>query len=182
MTDTAVDAPPKGARAALALGGLVAALMGVAILVWPTKTAVVVTAMVAIQAIIVGGAYFGYGIMAKGLGTGGRIGHALLGLLYVVAGIYAFTELERSTAFLAVFVVIMIGIMWIIEGFVALFTLDKAASKGLAIFFAILSLLAGATLVMSPLWGAVFLWWFIAISLIVLGVLNVFRALFNRTH
>lgn len=182
MTDIATDASPKGARTALAVGGLASAAIGIAILVWPTKAAVAVTMLVAVYAVIAGVAYVGYGIASKSLGTGGRLGHVLLGVLYAIAGVYAFTELERSAAFLAIFVTLMIGIMWIVEGFVALFTLDQAASKGLAVFFAILSLFAGGTLVLSPLWGAVFLWWFVAISLVVLGVLNVIRALFNRTH
>ena len=38
----------------------------------------------------------------------------------------------------------------------------------------------GFTLISSPLWGAVFLWWFLAIALIVLGVLNVLRAITGR--
>ena len=71
----------------------------------------------------------------------------------------------------------MIGVVWIMEGFVALFTLGAARSKALAIVFAIISIIAGVTLVSSPLWSAIFLWWFAGISLIVLGLINVGRAI-----
>ena len=67
----------------------------------------------------------------------------------------AFTELPGTAALLAVFLVIMVGVMWIIEGFVSLFTLGftlgEAGSTGVTIVFAILSIVAGITLVTSLL-------------------------------
>jgi len=98
----------------------------------------------------------------------------------MVAGVYAFTSLQRSAAFLAVFITIMVGVMWIAEGLTALFTLSQSGSKVLTIVFAVLSVIAGFTLLSSPLWGVVFLWWFLGISLVVLGILNVLRALVGR--
>ena len=73
------------------------------------------------------------------------------------AGIVAFTQLQRTAAFLAIFLVIMMGALWVVEGFVALFSLGRAESKGLTIFFALISIIAGFTLISSPLMGAVFL-------------------------
>ena len=46
--------------------------------------------------------------------------------------------------------------------------------------FAILSVLAGFTLLSSPIWGAVFLWWFLGLSLVILGALNVARSFAGR--
>lgn len=175
-------APAKGARLALVIGGIAAVAFGIAILVWPTKAAVAVTALIAVYAVIAGVVYVALGLFSKGLGAGGRIGHILLGVLYVVAGIFAFSQLQESAAFLAVFLTILVGVMWIVEGFVSLFSLGGAGSKVLTIVFAIVSIIAGFTLVTSPLWGAVFLWWFLAISLIVLGALNVVRALFGKKN
>ena len=74
----------------------------------------------------------------------------------------------------------MVGVMWVIEGFTSLFTLGQSGSKIATIIFAILSVIAGFTLLSSPLWGAVFLWWFLAIALIVLGALNVIRAITGK--
>lgn len=71
----------------------------------------------------------------------------------------------------------MIGIMWIIEGFTALFALGESDSKGLTIAFAVISVLAGISLVSTPLWGAGFLWWLVGVSLLVLGALNLIRGL-----
>ena len=169
-----------GGIAAMLVALPAAIAFGVTILFWPTKTAIALTGIIAFQAIVGGIIYLARGLTAKELGTGGRIGNVLLGLLYAGAGIVAFTQLQKTAAFLAVFLVIMMGALWVVEGFVALFSLGKAESKGLTIFFALISIIAGFTLISSPLMGAVFLWWFLALGMIVMGVLNVGRALFGR--
>lgn len=180
MAASTASAPAKGARLALLIGGLAAVGFGIAVLVWPTKAAVALTGVIAVYAIVAGIVYAAIGLFSKELGAGGRIGHVILGILYVVAGAYAFGSLQQSAAFLALFITIMVGVLWIVEGFTALFTIGRAGSKILTIVFAIVSIIAGFTLLSSPLWGAVFLWWFLGIALIVLGALNVIRALTGK--
>lgn len=175
-----VTAPPKGARLALLVGGLAAVGFGVAVLTWPTKTALALTGVIGAYAIIAGVAYVAIGALSKSLGAGGRIGHLILGLLYIVAGAYAFSSLQQSAVFLALFLTAMVGVMWIVEGFTSLLTLDQSGSKFLTILFAFISVAAGFTLLSSLVWGAVFLWWFLGISLIVLGALNVVRAITGK--
>lgn len=172
--------PAKGARLALLIVGLAAVGFGIAVLAWPTRAAVALTAVIAVYAIVAGLVYAAIGFLSKDLGAGGRIGHAVLGLLYVLAGAYAFISLQESAAFLAVFVTIMVGIMWIIEGVTALFTLGQVSSKALTVVFSIISVVAGVTLLSSPLWGTVILWWLLGISLVVLGGLNVVRAVTKK--
>lgn len=166
----------NGIRTALGLGGVLSVILGILILVWPGKTAMVVTAIIAIYAIIAGLVYAGLGIFSKDRGGWSRIGHIVLGVLFVIAGIIAFMNLGATTAWLAVFLGILVGIMWIVEGVVALSTLGDAPSKGWTIFFAIISIIAGVVLLFSPLWGAVVLWWLLGISAIVLGIIQIFRA------
>jgi len=163
-------------RTALGIGGVLSVIAGVLILVWPGKTALVVTAIIAIYAIASGLAYAGLGIFSKTKGGWSRVGHILLGVLFVIAGIVAFTNLGATALWLAAFIGILVGIMWIVEGVVALSTLGLAASKGLTVFFAILSIIAGVVLLFSPLWGAVVLWWLLGISAVALGLVNIVRA------
>ncbi len=163
-------------RTALGIGGVLAAIIGILILVWPGKTAMVVTAIIAIYAIAAGLVYAGLGIFSKTKGGWSRVGHIALGVLFIIAGVVAFLNLSQTTAWLAVFLGILVGIMWIIEGVVALSTLGDASSKGWTIFFAILSIVAGIVLLFSPIWGAVVLWWLLGISLIILGIIQIVRA------
>jgi len=170
-------AATNGIRTALGLGGVLSVILGIVILVWPGKTAMVVTAVIAIYAIIAGLVYAGMGIFATGKGGWSRIGHVLLGVLYVIAGIVAFSNLGLAAATLAIFIGVLVGIMWIIEGVVALSTLDVAPSRGWTIFFAVISLLAGISLLFSPLYGAILLWWLLGISALVMGAIQIGRAL-----
>ena len=174
-TSPAEKSAVNGIRTALGIGGVIALIVGILILVWPGKTAAVVTAIIAIYAIAAGLVYAGLGIFTKGRGGWSRIGHIVLGLLFIVAGIVAFLNLSAATAWLAIFLGILVGIMWIVEGVVALSTLGDAASKGWTVFFAIISIIAGVVLLFSPLY-IIALWWLLGISLIVLGIIQIVRA------
>ena len=165
----------NGIRTALGLGGVLAVIVGILILVWPGKTAMVVTAIIAIYAIAAGLVYAGLGIFSKTKGGWARVGHIVLGILFIIAGIVAFLNLGATTAWLAVFIGILVGVLWIVEGIVSLSTLGDAASKTWTIIFAIISIIAGIVLLFSPLY-IVALWWLLGISLIVLGIVNVIRA------
>jgi uncharacterized membrane protein HdeD (DUF308 family) len=136
----------------------------------------VVTAIIAIYAIVGGLVYAGLGIFAKTMGGWARVGHIILGVLFIIAGIIALMELGQTTAWLALFLGILVGIMWIVEGIVSLSTLGNARSKGWTVFFAILSIIAGIILLFSPGWGAAVLWWLLGISLVVLGIIQIIRA------
>ena len=161
----------NGIRTALGIGGVLALIVGILILVWPGKTAAVVTAIIAIYAIAAGLVYAGLGIFSKTKGGWARVGHIVLGILFIIAGVVALFNLAASTAWLALFIGILVGIMWIVEGIVG-----DASSKGWSIFFAILSIVAGIIVLFSPVWGVAVLWWLLGISLIVLGIINIVRA------
>ncbi|MGZ0710916.1 HdeD family acid-resistance protein (plasmid) [Coraliomargarita sp. W4R53] len=173
--ESAEKSAVNGIRTALGVGGLLALIVGVLILVWPGKTAAVVTAIIAVYAIAAGLIYGGLGIFSKHKGGWARVGHIVLGLLFIIAGIIMFANLQAATAWLAVLIGILVGIMWIVEGVVSLSTLSDASSKGWTIFFAIVSIIAGIVLLLSPLYVAI-LWWLLGISMIVLGIINVIRA------
>ncbi|WP_396641329.1 HdeD family acid-resistance protein [Microbacterium sp.] len=176
-TDIPVEkAAVNGIRTALGLSGAIALIVGILILVWPGRTAIVVTAIIAVYAVIGGLVYAGLGIFSKSMGGWSRVGHIALGVLYVVAGIIAFFNLGMTAAWLALFLGVLVGIMWIVEGVVALTTLGGSAPKGWTIFFAIISIIAGIVLLFSPLWGALVLWWLLGISLVVLGIIQIVRA------
>jgi uncharacterized membrane protein HdeD (DUF308 family) len=166
----------NGIRTALGVGGVISVIVGILILVWPGKTAMVVAAIIAIYAIAAGLVYAGLGIFSKSKGGWARVGHIVLGILFIIAGVLAFMNLGATTAWLALFLGILVGIMWIVEGIVSLSTLGDARSKGWTIFFAILSIIAGIILLFSPFWGAAVLWWLLGISLVVLGIIQVIRA------
>lgn len=184
MTDIIQQAASK-ARTGLFAFGLITTLAGIAILVWPGKTAMVVTAIFAVYTIIAGVVYFGTGIFSAGLGWGARIWRMVLGALFVVAGIVALSSLQAFAVFFFMFMAIMIGITWIYEGIVTFSSLGSAGSKGWAIVFGTLSILAGLMIVVGSFGSgvgaassAVILWWAIGFSAIIYGVAEMIAAIF----
>lgn len=175
----------QGLRTAILVSSIVAIVFGLVMLIWPVKSAYAVTIVIGIYAIIAGLLQLASGITAKTLSTWPRIGLIVLGLLFLVSGIVALANLAESTAVLAVIVTTFIGISWIFEGIVSLTSLglkapavpgSDRAHKGWTIFFAIVSILAGVFVLISPLMTAVWLWIFLGASLLVTGIIGVFRA------
>lgn len=174
--NTAERSGVNGIRTALGIGGVLAIIVGILIVLQPGATAVVLTVIFGIYAIAIGLVYAGLGVFSRDRGGWSRVGHILLGILFVIAGIVVLTSPSFATAWLGVFVGIMVGVMWIIEGVIALSTLNLSTSKGWTIAFAIISIIAGIVLLMTPLLGAAALWLLMGISLIVLGIIQVVRA------
>jgi uncharacterized membrane protein HdeD (DUF308 family) len=166
----------NGFRTALGIGGALAVIAGILILVWPVKTAMVFTAILAIYAVAAGLVYVGLGIFSARKGGWARVGHIVLGIVFVAAGIVAFANLQSTTAWIAVFAAVFIGVAWIVEGIVSLTTLPEGGSRVWTVVFAIISLIAGIYLIMSPFLGALALWWVLGISAIALGIAQLVRA------
>jgi len=182
MTNLTFDAAPEGRivssiRAALGIAGLVSVVIGVLILVQPRAVGMVFAGFLAAYTVIAGLAYLGIGIFSRALGTWPRIGHLVLGVLFLVAGVITFANLGDAVAVLALLFGIMIGITWIVEGIVAITLLPDSASKVWTIIYAVISILGGIALVSSPLWGAALLFWILGIWLVVMGVVQIIRAL-----
>lgn len=102
-----------------------------------------------------------------------RLGRLLLGLLYLIVGIFVFVNLAASATYLFLLVGIFVGITWLVKGFVELGIVRLAVSKGWTIFSAVLSIVAGIILLMTPLYGAVMLWTLLGAILVALGIFKV---------
>ncbi|MGI9825110.1 HdeD family acid-resistance protein [Agromyces sp. Marseille-Q5079] len=163
-------------RTTLGISGAIALIIGIFITFWPKTAADVLTVLLAIYFLIAGLAYVGLGIFSKGISGGARALDLILGVLFVIASIVAFANIQAAASLLAAVLGIVVGIVWIIEGVVSLVQSGDAASRGWAIFFGILSLLAGIVLLFSPIWGFVILMVITGISLIVLGIVQIVRA------
>lgn len=162
-------------RTALYISGALSLVIGLLILIWPVRTAQVAVGIIAIYAILAGLVYAAMGVLSRTQGGWSRVGHIVLGVLFVVAGVVALANLAAATASFALFIGVFIGIIWIVEGVVALSTLGAAGTRGWTIFFAIVSILAGVLLLFTPIYVGL-LWLFLGVSLLVLGVFQIARA------
>jgi uncharacterized membrane protein HdeD (DUF308 family) len=163
-------------RTTLGVSGVVALIIGIVITFWPKNAALVITVLLGIYFIIAGLAYIGLGIFSRGITGGARTLDIILGLVFLVGGIIALFNLQATVEVLAIFLGILIGILWIVEGVVSLVQSGDAPSRGWAITFGIIGIIAGIVLLFSPLWGAVVLFIITGIALIVLGITQIVRA------
>lgn len=163
-------------RATLGISGAVALIFGLLITFWPKDSAVVITVLFGIYFLIAGLAYVGLGIFSKGISGGARALDIIVGVLFIIGGIVVLANPSESAIFLGIFLGVLVGVLWIVEGIAALAQSSDSGSKAWAIFFGILSIVAGVVLLFSPLWGAVVLFIFAGISLIVLGIVQIVRA------
>jgi uncharacterized membrane protein HdeD (DUF308 family) len=167
----------KSIRITLAVSGAIALIAGIVVLAWPLKTAFIVTGIIASYLVVAGLVYIGLGIFSGKKGGWARIGHIVLGALYIVAGVIAFTNLAAATVTLAVVTAVFLGVSWIFDGIVALTLLNKDGSKAWTILYAILSIAAGVIVLFAPLLAAAALWWVLGITLVVLGIMQIVRAI-----
>lgn len=166
----------KGLRVAFAISGAAALILGIILLVWPTKTLAVVAIFLGINFLIAGAVKVGLGIFSHSLSAGLRILDVLLGLLILVAGVITLRNAAATGEALLIFTVIFIGIGWIIEGIIAIAEAGKASTRTWAIVFGLLSIIAGIIVLVVPVWTAQWLLLVTALTLIVLGVVGLIRA------
>lgn len=167
-------------RTMLGLGGLLALVVGILILVNPVKSGAImmqiVAVIVSIYMIGSGAVYLGTAVFSKSLGGWARTGNILLGLLYIVAGVILLANITATAVVLALFLSIFVGVMWIFEGVISFTTVSASGHRTWAIIYGIISVIAGLVLIFSPLLSAVTLWLLIGISMIVLGAVQIVRA------
>ena len=167
-------------RTIMGVGGLVALVIGVLILINPVQSGAVMMSFVAIifaiYMVITGLVFLGSMIFSKTMGGWRRVGNAVLGLLYLIAGIIIFGNPGATAAVLTAVLSIFIGILWIFEGIMSFAAARESKSKTWSIIYGIVSIIAGIVLIVTPLVAAVTLWILVGASLAVMGVVQIVRA------
>ena len=166
----------RSVRIFLGIAGTITLVAGLVLLIWPQKSAVIVTGIFASYLIVSGLVYLGLGIFSGKGGGWVRAGHIALGLLFIATGVIAFANLGAATVTLAIVVAIFIGVSWIADGVVALSLMGHDASKVWTLLYALLGIVAGIAVLLSPLYAAAVLWIILGISLVALGVVQLVRA------
>lgn len=177
LTSPAPSTEDVGAvRTLIGLSGVVTLIVGVLILVWPGRTAAVVAGVIAAYTLVAGIVWAAIALFGAGRGAWWRIGHLLLGAAFVVVAILAFANLRATTAFLATFLGIIVGAVWVVQGAGTVALSRYAPSRSWAIISGIFSIAAGVLLLFSPLLGTAVLWWLLGLALVVLGVVQIVQA------
>ena len=155
--------------------GLLTLAAGLAVLIWPSETLVVVAVLFGIQLIISGIFRFVMAFAIDDLTGGTRVLYALLGVLSIIVGIWAVRHVLLTLLALTVF----LGIYWIVSGVIEIFTAlshREIPHRGWAVAMGVLSVVAGLIVLAYPGLTLVGLAVILGVWLIIFGVMEMAAA------
>ena len=162
-------------RATYAIIGVAAIVLGLALLIWPGITLQVAAVLLGVYFIVSGVTRVVTAIVELGLPAGWRILDILVGVLLAVGGVVVLKNSALSGQTLAVLVTITVGLGWMLEGFMALVESWRLPSSGWAVLYAVISIVAGFVVLLSPVTSTVWLVIFGGCALVVMGVSAIVR-------
>ncbi|WP_062461857.1 HdeD family acid-resistance protein [Demequina soli] len=172
LTSRAVTA----VRVVFAVLGVIALGVGIALLVWPGHTLAAAAALMGVYFLLAGVVRIAMGVLGTSLTGSHRTLAIILGLLMLVAGVVMLRNLEASAAVLLLVVAITIGLGWIIDGIMVLVESGRARSRGWAIAYGTIGVLAGIVVLASPAITATVLVWIAGFVFVLLGIVGLVRA------
>ena len=150
----------------LLLGGLASLVIGVLLLVWPSRTLEVIAILVGIELLIVGAIQIGLAFAAP---SGSRTVPMLGGALAGVAGLIVIRHPGGSLLVIA----LAVGIFLVVSGVIKLVAaFDAISGRGWLMLGALVDLAIGVVLVAWPQFGVSSLGVVLGIALVVRGILE----------
>lgn len=167
-------------RKVTSFGGVVSIVLGLVLLAWPDKTALIVAALVGVWLLVLGASRLIWVTSARREEVTGRGFAALAGATYIAAGIVILTHLHGSVHFLAV----LLGIIWIFAGLSeALSGFTRIGGPWVRlgpVLAGVVNILLGLIVLVVPALTLSVLAWIFALWLILLGVIQLYFA--NRAR
>lgn len=151
--------------------GVIAAALGVAIVVWPAATVVVVAVLFGVQLLINGVFRIVQAIVSAEASSGTRVLFTLLGVLSFIVGVLVLRHPLQTIVALG----LLFGLFWLISGVMELVTAmtDRGmAGRGWIAALGALSVIAGLIMLAWPGLTLTVLTWFFGIWLITWGLLT----------
>jgi uncharacterized membrane protein HdeD (DUF308 family) len=162
--------------------GILTLAVGLAVLVWPSQTLLVLAVLFGLQLIISGIFRFVAALATDDLTSGTRVLLAILGVLSIIIGLWALRHVVLTLLALVVF----LGIYWIVSGVIDIFTAlahRGAPNRGWTVFTGVLSVIAGLIVLAWPGPTLLVLAIVLGIWLLVFGVMEIMAAIrLRRAH
>jgi uncharacterized membrane protein HdeD (DUF308 family) len=150
----------------LLVGGVVSLVIGILLLVWPSRTLEVVAILVGIDLLLVGAIQIG---LAFGERSESRTGPLLRGAFAGIAGLIVIRHPGGSLLVIALAVgiyLVLAGVMKLVSAF------EASVGRGWLLFGGVLDLAIGVVIVAWPQFGLTSLAVILGIALIVRGILE----------
>lgn len=155
--------------------GIATLVAGILVIIWPGETVLIAAILFGVQLVVMGIFRFVGAFVAPIEHGWVRALIALLAILSFIVGIY----LLRHPFYTVVILAVLLGIFWMVHGFIDLFTAighKDLPNRGLTILTGILSIIAAVIVLANPVVSLVFLAWVLGIWLVVFGAIGIFQA------
>jgi len=159
------------------LGGLVSVALGLILLIWPDATLYVAAILIGLWLILSGAVRLAQAaFIPEGRSAGGRVLQAIVGLVFVIVGVFCMKNLTTSLTLLA----LVIGISWLFGGMVEIFTAFSPGVQGWgrvgALLLGIIAIAAAVTILVWPEPSLRVIVWVTGLWLLALGLVQLFLA------
>lgn len=162
--------------------GIITLAAGLAVLVWPSQTLLVLAVLFGIQLIVSGIFRFVAALATEDLTGGTRVLLAILGVLSIIIGLWAVRHVVITLLALAVF----LGIYWIVSGTIDMFTAlshHGMPDRSWTVFSGVLSVIAGIIVLIWPGPTLLVLAIVLGIWLLIFGVMEIMAGFrLRRAH
>lgn len=152
--------------------GIVSAVLGIVVMVWPGVTLLVLAVILGIQ-LVLGGIYRLVGAIGGASDTPWMV--AFVGVLLLIGGVVAIRNPGGTVEVLT----IVLGLAWLLSGVVQLVATLFATGyphRGWMLFYSIISIIAGLVVLSQPNISIQTLAWVSGLFLVIGGVTLVFEA------
>jgi uncharacterized membrane protein HdeD (DUF308 family) len=150
----------------LLLGGVVSLVIGILLLVWPSRTLEVIAILLGIELLLIGAIQIG---LAFGESPGSRTGAILRGAFAGIAGLIVIRHPGGSLTVIALAIgiyLVLAGVMKLVSAF------ESSVGRGWLLLGAVLDLAIGVVIVAWPQFGVTSLAVLMGIALILRGALE----------
>jgi uncharacterized membrane protein HdeD (DUF308 family) len=155
--------------------GALTVVVGILVLVWPGHTLVALAVLFGLQLVVMGLFRLVAAITTTDATGGARALMAILGLLGLVIGLWALRHIDLALSVLAIF----LGIYWIIDGVVEIFTAisyPELPGRGWVVVSGLLAILFGIVVLVWPKPSLLVLAVILGIFLLLFGALQLLIA------
>jgi uncharacterized membrane protein HdeD (DUF308 family) len=149
-------------------------ILGVVILVWPGQTLLVASVLFGVYLVVSGAVMVFLAFSWPGSSGGARFLYFISGVASVILGILAFRHLGEGYAYLLLAIWVAVGFIFRgVSAVAAAISFPSFPGRGWAVFFGIISAIAGVVVLAYPFDSLVTLTLVVGVWLIVLGVMEV---------
>lgn len=161
-------------RRTIGIDGLVSLVAGVLVVFFPDTSIKIVAGLIGASLVLAGIVKMVPILRNQDYSVTDRTKDIIISVVYFVAGLFIFLDMNAASLSLLIVLGVLTGIVWLSEGVIHMTIINRLGEKKVWPFIsALISLIAGLSLIVSPFIGGLLVWSFFGIMLLVIGAIKI---------